>query len=359
MSFRNTALISLGVVVLTGVAYGADRLLIGDGRIQATDDAYITADFSTVAPKISGLIDKVEVDDNQRVKAGQELAHIDDRDYRTAVAAAESALNAAKAEVANLSAELVRQTPVIGQADANILADDASLTFARANAQRYRNLSKSGAGTVEQQQQSAAQLQQADAAKDRDSAAAEAARRQIAILQAQRDSALADVKRTEAALVQARLNLSYTQVLAPVDGVVGQRAIRVGNYVSPGTALLAVVPIAAAYVLANYQETQLTHMALGQKVKITVDAFPGAVLNGHVDSLAPASGVAFSPIAPDNATGNFTKVVQRIPLKIVFDPGQPLRARLRVGMSVETALDTHSTPDSNDNNRALDSVAAQ
>ncbi|MEJ0052044.1 MAG: HlyD family secretion protein [Methylovirgula sp.] len=359
MSFKNTAFIGLGVVALAGVAYGVDRLIIGDGRIQSTDDAYITADFSTVAPKISGLLDKVEVEDNERVKAGQELVHIDDRDYRTAVAAAEGTLDAAKAEVANLSAELARQTPVIGQADANILADDAALTFARANAQRYRNLSKGGAGTVEQQQQSAAQLQQAEAAKERDSEAAEAARRQIAILQAQRDRALADAKRTEAALAQARLNLSYTHVLAPVDGVVGQRAIRVGNYVSPGTALLAVVPIDSAYVLANYQETQLTHLALGQKVEITVDAFPGAVLTGHVDSLAPASGIAFSPIAPDNATGNFTKVVQRIPLKIVFDPDQSLRARLRVGMSVETTLDTHSTPDKNDINRALDHLATQ
>ncbi|MEI9916645.1 MAG: HlyD family secretion protein [Methylovirgula sp.] len=359
MSFKNTAFISLGVVALAGVAYGVDRLIIGDGRIQSTDDAYITADFSTVAPKISGLLDKVEVEDNARVKAGQELVHIDDRDYRTAVAAAEGALGGAKAEVANLSAELARQTPVIGQADANILADDAALTFARANAQRYRNLSRGGAGTVEQQQQSAAQLQQAEAAKERDSEAADAARRQIAILQAQRDRALADAKRTEAALAQARLNLSYTHVLAPVDGVVGQRAIRVGNYVSPGTALLAIVPIDSAYVLANYQETQLTHLALGQKVEITVDAFPGVVLTGHVDSLAPASGIAFSPIAPDNATGNFTKVVQRIPLKIVFDPDQPLRARLRVGMSVETTLDTHSTPDKNDINRALDHLATR
>lgn len=334
-----------GVAACAIAAVSADRLLLGDGRTQQTDDAYVAADFSIVAPKVSGLVDKVAVEDNQQVRAGQELAHIDDRDYQAAVAATEAALAAAQAKVENLTAGLARQKPIIEQADATIRADDAALSFAQANATRYRNLSRGGAGTLEQQQQSASQLQQAVAAKDRDTAAAAAARHELAVLDAQRDEAAANVKRAQAALDQARLNLSYTRILAPVDGVVGQRSVRLGSYVSPGTALLAVVPLQSAYVLANFQETQLTHLAPGQKARIAVDSFPGQTLNGTVDSLAPASGIAFSPIPPDNATGNFTKVVQRIPLKIWFDPGQVLVQRLRVGMSVEVSLDVARSED--------------
>ncbi|TWB10092.1 membrane fusion protein (multidrug efflux system) [Nitrospirillum amazonense] len=328
-----------GVAACAIIALFADRLLLGDGRTEVTDDAYVTADFSIVAPKVGGLIDTVSVEDNQQVRAGQELAHIDDRDYRSAVAAAEAALASAQAKVEGLTARLARQRPIIAQAEATIRSDDAALGFAQANATRYHNLSRGGAGTVEQQQQSASQLQQAVAAKDRDVAAAAAAQQELAVLAAQRDEAGAEVKRAQAALEQARLNLSYTHILAPIDGVVGQRSLRVGNFVSPGTALLAVVPLQSAYVLANFQETQLTHLMPGQKARIIVDSFQGQTLNGTVDSLAPASGIAFSPIPPDNATGNFTKVVQRIPLKIGLDPGQALAQRLRVGMSVEVSLD--------------------
>jgi len=351
-------LVGGGVLVCGLGAYAADRALVGGGAVQSTNDAYVTADFSLVAPKIGGLIDKVLVDDNEPVKAGQLLAHIDDRDERTAVAVAEAELASARADIDNLSAELDRQRPVIAQASASVRADQAALDFARANAVRYRNLSRGGAGTVEQQQQSDSQAQQAEAAKDRDEAAADAARRQIQILQAQRDKALAAAKRAQGSLDQARLDLSYTNVLAPLDGVVGERSVRVGNYVNAGTPLLAVVPLRQAYVLANFQETQLTHVEPGQAVRITVDTFPGVALRGHVDSLAPASGVAFSPIAPDNATGNFTKVVQRIPVKILLEPGQDLNARLRVGMSVEASVDTGSAPDAahRDPRRAPDHV---
>ena len=348
-----------GVAACTVIAIAADRGMSGGGKVQRTDDAYITADFSVVAPKVSGLIDRVEADDNERVHAGQELAHIDDRDYQTAVSAAEAALAAAQADVENLADELVRQRPIIDQAAATVRADQAVLVFAQANATRYQSLSRGGAATVEQQQQSASQLQQSLAAKDRDTAAAAAAERQVAILEARRHQAEANVQSAQAALEQARLNLTYTHILAPVDGVVGQRSVRIGNYVSPGTALLAVVPLDSAYVLADFQETQLTDVQPGQRVRITVDTFPGQTLNGVVDSLAPASGIAFSPIAPDNATGNFTKVVQRIPLKIRLDRGQAPPGRLRVGMSVEAAVDTGSTPDGQDLSGTPDRVAGQ
>jgi membrane fusion protein (multidrug efflux system) len=344
MKRKTTILLIGGIAAWAAVAVLVDRALAGGGRLQRTDDAYITADFSIVAPKVSGLIDAVNVDDNQRVRAGQELAHIDDRDYRTAVSNAEAELARAQADVEILSGQLVRQQAVIDQAGATVHSDDAALTFAQANATRYRNLSNGGAGTVEQQQQSASQLQQAIAAKNRDTAAATAAEREVAILTAQRDRAAADVKAAESALAQAQLNLSYTHILAPVDGVVGERSVRVGNYVGPGTALLAVVPLDSAYVLANFQETQLTDIKRGQPARITVDTFPGQTLDGTVDSLAPASGVTFSPLPPDNATGNFTKVVQRIAVKIRFNRGQPLLKRLRVGLSVEAAVDIGGTP---------------
>jgi membrane fusion protein (multidrug efflux system) len=340
MTLTKKLLLIGGVAACAVAALVIDLSLAGNGSRQKTDDAYVTADFSVVAPKVSGLIDRVDVEDNQRVRAGEELAHIDDRDYRAAVAVAEAALAGAQADVENLSAELARQRPVIDQAKATIRADEAASQFAQANATRYQNLSRGGAGTVEQQQQSTSQLQQALAVNDRDSAAAAAAERQVAILETQRDQANAKLKQAQAVLDQARLNLSYTHILAPIDGVVGQRSMRIGNYVSPGAALLAVVPLDCAYVLANFQETQLTNMRRGQHARITVDSFPGQALNGTVDSLAPASGSAFSPIPPDNATGNFTKVVQRIPLKIWLDSGQPLAKRLRVGMSVEATVDT-------------------
>lgn len=327
-----------GVLVLAIVAIAVDRLLIGGSAEQSTNDAFVTADYSVVAPKAAGLIDQVAVQDNQAVKAGQLLAHIDDRDYRTAVAVADAALAAARARLTDLAAELDRQQPVIRQTDATLQADQAALDFAQDNAVRYRRLSSGGAGTVEQRQQADTRLLQARASLQHDKAVNHAARQQVIVLKAEQGQAEAGVEQAQAALDQARLDLSYTRIVAPVDGVVGERSVRVGNYVHVGTPLLAVVPVQAAYVVANYQETQLEHMRPGQKVTIHVDTYGGEDFNGTVDSLAPASGVAFSPIAPDNATGNFTKVVQRIPVKIWFDPGQQLSSRLRVGMSVETTV---------------------
>jgi membrane fusion protein (multidrug efflux system) len=340
---RKTKLILGGGVLLCAVvAISVDFLLVASGRKQWTNDAYVTADFSVVAPKVGGLIDRVGVEDNEYVRAGQEVAHIEDSDYIVAVDEAEAALAAARAKVDNLTSSIARHEPVIAQQEAIVRADTAAVRFARANATRYHNLSMGGAGTVEQQQQSTSQLEQASASRDRDLSATSAVKHELPILEAQRREAIADVKRAEASLRQAKLNLSYTHILAPVDGVVGQRSARVGNFVNPGTSLLAVVPLQKAYVIANFQETQLTHVERGQHARINVDTFPGEPIRGTVDSLAPASGIAFSPIPPDNATGNFTKVVQRIPLKIRLDPGQPLVQRLRVGMSVDVDLDTRS-----------------
>ncbi|HET6307936.1 MAG TPA: HlyD family secretion protein [Rhodopila sp.] len=359
MTTRKRVFIAGGIAAWAIIAVIADRALTGDSTSVDTNDAYVTAHYAVIAPKVAGLIDRVDVNDNQYVRAGQELAHIDDRDFRTAVASATAALAGAKADLAILSAQITQQAAIVNQAKATIAADDAALDFAQANAVRYRNLAAGGAGTVEQRQQSTSTLQQAQAAKARDLAAELAAEHQIAVLQARQGRVQADIDNAAAALHQADLNLSYATIVAPFDGVVGTLSVRVGNDVAPGTALLAVVPMAEAYVVANFEETQLTHVLRGERARIAIDALPGQVLTGTVDSLAPASGITFSPIPPDNATGNFTKIVQRIPVKIVFDPEQRLVQRLRDGMSVEATIDITTAPpqDGEDPAHILDHIA--
>jgi membrane fusion protein (multidrug efflux system) len=334
------ALIGSGAIVLLGgAAWGGGHVLSGRNT-QSTNDAYVAADFTAVAPKVSGIIASVRVEDNQPVKAGDLLATIDDRDLQAALASARADLIAAKAEVANFDAEIVRQPALVAQAQAIIRSDQAAITFARANASRYRNLSDGGAGTMQEHQQATSQFDQTQAAMQRDEAALVAAQQQMGVLQANRGKAVGAVARADAALRQATLNLSYTQIRAPINGTVGQRSARVGAFITAGSAMMAVVPLSHAFVVANYQENQLAHLRHHQAATITVDSFPGVTLRGHVDSVAPATEVSFSLIAPDNATGNFTKVVQRVPVKIVLDPGQREAAVLRVGMSVVPTIDT-------------------
>ncbi|MCP1221206.1 HlyD family secretion protein [Acetobacter orientalis] len=331
--------------VLALVAWGGAHLVNGDGVNQYTNDAYITADFPTVAPKVSGRIDRVIAQDNQLVHAGEELAHIEEDDYRAALDVAKGNVLAAHGDVGNLAAEITRQDAVIAGARAAVQSDEADFAFAHQNAARYRTLSSGGAGTIEQKQHAEAQEKEAQAAIARDKAGVEAAVRQVAVLQAQLERAKGALLRAQGNAQQAALNLSYCTIPAPIEGVVGERGVRVGNFVHPGTGILAVVPTKDAYIIANFQETQLTKVQTGQKAVIWVDTFPGHPLKAHVDSVAPATGVAFAPIQPDNATGNFTKVVQRVPVKLTFDPGQPLAAKVRVGMSVEVSIDTASTPE--------------
>ncbi|RQU38997.1 HlyD family secretion protein [Burkholderia cenocepacia] len=307
---------------------------------QTTNDAYVTADYTVVAPRVAGQITGLLVEDNQVVHQGQLLARIDDRDYRAAVASAEANVAMAKAAIDNASTSIVQQQSIIDQANAALAAAHANYTFARADYNRYTDLASRGAGSVQNAQQAQSRIDTAQADVARNVATVKAARQQVAVLQSVRDRAQAALEQASAALDTARLNLSWTHIVAPVDGMVGQRSVRLGAYVTAGTPLLAVVPLQKAYVVANFQETQLTSVRRGQTADIHVDTFPGAVLHGTVDSMAPATGVTFAPIAPDNATGNFTKIVQRIPVKILLRPGQPELERLRVGMSVEATIRT-------------------
>jgi membrane fusion protein (multidrug efflux system) len=325
-------------VVILAVAIWVCIRLLSHPSSETTNDAYVVADFTLVAPRIPGQISEVLVEDNQQVKAGQLLVRIDDRDFKAALMSAEADVAAERASVANYEAEIARQPSLVDQARATLKSDEASIAFARENALRYQNLSESGAGTTQEQQHASSTLAEQLAQQAHDRAALSSTQQDLDVLHTQRDKAAGALARAEAVLEQAKLNLSYTQIPAPVDGKVGRRSVRVGAFVTTGTPLLAIVPLAQAYVVANFQENQLTNMRPGQTVRITVDTFPGVVIRGHVDSLAPATGLSFSPIEPDNATGNFTKIVQRVPVKITIDRGQEAASRLSVGLSVEAEV---------------------
>ena len=331
--------LALGVAGAADLGYG----YVTTGRyLETTDDAYVKADSTIIAPKVSGYISEVLVADNEPVKAGQVLARIDDRDFKAALNQAHADVAAAEASVRNLNAQIQLQEPLIQQQAAEVDAAEANLKFAEQERSRYDELMKSGSGTVQRAQQTDAALRAQTAQLQQGKAGLIAANKKIEVLDTERAKAVAQLDHARAVEQQAALNLSYTQITAPVDGTVGARTLRVGQYVQAGTQLMAVVPLDAVYVVANFKETQLTHVRNGQPVEVRIDSFSATRLKGHVDSLSPASGLEFALLPPDNATGNFTKVVQRVPVKIVLDD-QSLRGLLRPGMSAEPTVNTKAT----------------
>jgi membrane fusion protein (multidrug efflux system) len=336
---------ALGLVLALGVAAAADfgYGYFTTGRyLESTDDAYIQADSTIVSPKVSGYIAEVLVGDNEHVKAGQVLARIDDRDFRTVLNQAHADVAGSQAAVGNLDAQIALQQPLIEQETADVAAAEANLKFASEEQARYDDLMKSGAGTVQRAQQTDAALREKIAMLQHGKSGLLAAQRKVDVLTTDRAKAVAQLDHARAVEAQMTLNLSYTTISAPVDGTVGARTLRVGQFVQAGTQLMAVVPLDAVYVVANFKETQLRDVRNGQPVEIRIDSFHSTRLKGHVDSLAPASGLEFALLPPDNATGNFTKIVQRVPVKIVFDD-QSLTGLLRPGMSAEPVIDTKAT----------------
>jgi len=336
---------ALALALLAGTAtmvyYGHDYWTYGR-YLETTDDAYVKADSTIIAPKVSGYIGEVLVGDNQPVNAGQLLARIDDRDFRAALSQAEADVAAAEAAVRNLDAQIALQQPLIEQGTADVAAAEATLKFAQEEQARYDGLMKSGSGTIQRAQQTDAALREKTAQLQHGRSGLLAAERKIDVLTTERARAVAQLDRARAVAQQATLNLSYTTITAPVGGTVGARSLRVGQFVQAGTQLMAVVPLDAVYVVANFKETQLTNVRNGQPVEIRIDSFHGTTLKGHVDSLSPASGLEFALLPPDNATGNFTKIVQRVPVKIVLDD-QNLKGLLRPGMSAEPVVNTKAT----------------
>ena len=337
------------------IAIAATAALLGAGTygygwwttgrfLEQTDDAYIQADMVAVSSRVAGQVAEVLVGDNQRVRKGDVLAKLDDRDLQAALAQAQADVGSAEADIQSLQAQLHLQGSTIAAADADIASADASAAFAKADFARYSDLVRTGTGSLQRAQQAEADIKGRDAAAARARAAAEGARQQVTVLQAQLGRAHAALLRAKAATSQAALNLSYATITAPTDGAVGDRTVRAGQYVQPATRLLNVVPMdAGLYVIANFKETQLARMGAGEAVHLDVDMLGGAPLQGTVDSFAPGSGATFSLLPPENATGNFTKIVQRVPVRIRLDADSRL-SQLRPGLSVTASVDTRTAP---------------
>jgi membrane fusion protein (multidrug efflux system) len=342
--------LAAGLLLIVGALYGdywwnTGRFLV------TTDDAYVDAHSSLIAPHVSGYIAAVPVNDNQRVRAGQVLVRIDPRDYEAALAQARANVAAARASIDTLNQQIARQQLTIAQDRQQVAADRAAVLYAQQNFARYTALARTGYGTVQQAQQATADIREKAAMLQHDTTGVAAAQKQIAVYEAQLAQAKATLAQQQAIERQARINLGYTVIRAPFDGIVGVRTVTAGQYVQPGTQLMAVVPLHRVYITANYKETELTDVRPGQPVTIAIDTFPGAAVHGTVESIAPASGEKFALLPPDNATGNFTKIVQRIPVKIAIDKHDPLFGALRPGMSVEPTIDTRPEAAGHDTGR--------
>lgn len=338
---RMALLIGLVIAIVGGIGWFARYQVYGKYQ-QSTNDAYVQAESVTVAPKISGYVDKVFVSENQLVKAGDPLLAIDNRDYRAQAAQSVAQIDVAKANAAGVQAQILEQQAAIGKARADLNAARAEAAFAQREVSRYRPLAASGAETREKLSDLQNQASQAQAKVQAAQAQLVSSERRIGSLQAQVKQALAQGEGARAQLDAANTNVGATIVRAAIDGKVGNKTVRQGQFVQAGTRLMSVVPVKELYVEANFKETQLGLMRLGQPVHVMVDALPDVEILGRIASIAPGTGGQFSILPPQNATGNFTKIVQRIPVRITINPGPETRALLVPGMSVEVSVDTRS-----------------
>lgn len=313
--------------------------------IEQTDDAYVGGDVTVVASKVSGLITQVVVGDNQAVRAGDLLVKIDDRDYRMSLAKAEAAVAGQLATLANLDASRRLQQSVVAQATPGVAAADAETTRTRLDQSRFKVLSAKAAASLQTFQRADADYKQALAASERARAALEAAERQLDVIDAQKQQAEAALAGARADRDLAALNVSYTEIRAPIDGVLGNRSARVGGFAAVGAQLLSIVPSQGLWVDANFKESQIADMRPGLVATIEPDIAPGEPFHGRVSSLAPATGARFSILPPENATGNFTKITQRVPVRILLDGDASKLGRLRPGLSVTVQVDRRGARD--------------
>lgn len=314
----------------------------GNAQWQSTDDAYLQADLTPIATKVAGYVRALPVQDFDRVRADQVLAEIVDDDYRAAVAQIDAGIASAAAQVEALKAQRPLQEANVRAAKATVEAIAANFQQNARDLARQERLLKSGSSSTEAGEKLQTTHAQLAAQSDQARAQHSAAARQLDVLAAQQAQAEAAVAAQQANLKIAQLNLSYTHIVAPQDGVIGQRQVKPGQFVGVGGQITTLTPLPHVWVIANYKETQLTHMSVGESADITVDTFPGHRLRGHVLAFAPGAGSQFALLPPDNATGNFTKVVQRIAVKIAIDDADGLIDLLRPGMSVVARIDTHS-----------------
>jgi membrane fusion protein, multidrug efflux system len=339
---RRPVVSAIGAVLLAAVL-GAGYLYADEARhFQSSDDAFIAARQSALAPKVSGYITAVPVTDNEHVAAGDVIARIDDRDYRIALDQAEAQVAAAQASIENIDAQLGVQQAQVSANQAQVDQAQAALVFAQQQAERYQHLEQTGYGTVQNAEQYTSQLHQQQAALQSAQATLNLAQRQLGALKAQRKSAVASLAQAQAQRDQAKLNLSYTTVTAAQPGRVVNLGAAVGQFAQPGTNLTMFVPD-QIWVTANFKEIQLDRMRPGEPVTLKIDAYPERTIRGHVDSVQPGSGTAFSLLPAQNATGNYVKIVQRVPVKLVMDD-PPTDVALGPGMSVVPTVRINSTP---------------
>jgi membrane fusion protein, multidrug efflux system len=338
---RRIGIALASAAVLAACAYGYDWWTVGS-YFQGTDDAYVGGDVTPIAPHISGFIAQVAVADNQQVKAGQLLIRLDDRDTRAVLAHAQAVLAQRRATLASLQAQYVLQQSAIEQAGADVDAKSAQAEFAKLDAERYRKLAITNDAPQQQAERTSAADRAARGALTAAQAALAAAKQKLSVLSAQIEEASAAVAQAKADLETAQLNLSYTEIRSPIDGFIGNRAAQVGAYAAQGTYLLSVASAHGLWIDANFKEDQLARMAPGQPATIVADVLPGKVFHGHVLSLAPATGAVFSVIPPENATGNFTKIVQRVPVRIGLDGDDAALGQIRPGLSIYATVDTRS-----------------
>ena len=339
-SYKRPALAALGLAALLGAAeYGYNWWTTGR-FVEATDDAYVGGDVTQIAPHVAGFIGQILVKDNQYVRAGQPLIRLDPNDFQAALHHAEAVLQSRQADLANLLAKRVLQQDMIAQAEADLTAKQAQAVFAAQEDQRYSALELTPAGSRQNAERARSADQSAHAAVLSSAASLQAAKQQLAVIDTDIGAAEAAVSEANADLRTAQLNLGYTDIAAPIDGYVGNRSAQIGAYVATGTDLLSVVPAQGLWVDANFKEDQIAQMKPGDPATIVADVLPGRTFHGHVVSLAPATGAVFSVIPPENATGNFTKIVQRVPVRILLDGDGGDLGLLRAGLSTIVSVDT-------------------
>ncbi|TDG10395.1 HlyD family secretion protein [Paraburkholderia guartelaensis] len=339
---KRTILILLGLAALVAAAVWLGHWWVVGRFIESTDDAYLQADSVTIAPKVSGYVTDVYVADNQAVKAGDPLVKLDSRQYQVALDQAQATVDARTADIEHAQAQIEQQKANVAQAQAQQEVAQVSLRHANDEVARYAPLAATGAETTERLAELKSERDKAQATLAADAAAVTSARSQISALNAQLSQARAQLEAARANAAQSQLDLDNTVVKSALAGRVGDRSVRVGQYVQPGTRMLTVVPVQRTYLTANFKETQIGRMRAGQPVELHVDALPGHTLHGVVDSFSPGTGAQFALLPPENATGNFTKIVQRVPVRIRLETGPETRSVLLPGMSVTVDVDTRS-----------------
>ncbi len=342
LAWKPLAAIAAGLAIAAGGADYGYRWWTTFRFVETTDDAYVGGNVTALSAHVPGFVDAILVRDNERVHAGQVLIRLDQRDYRTAEAHAEATVAARRAALEDLRAQYAEQDSTIRQQDAEVAARAAQAAFALQDANRYRDLAQTSAGSRQDAQRAAAADLAARSAVLAANAGLTASRQHLAVLQARIAEAEAMLAAAAAELRTAQLNLEWTQIRAPIGGFVGNRLAEIGAYAAAGSYLISVIPSAGLWVDANFKEDQLAAMRRGRSATVTADVLPDHPFRAHVESLAPGTGSLFSVIPPENATGNFTKIVQRVPVRVELDPGDGLLEVLRPGLSATVSVDTRA-----------------